>query len=104
MSGGQWMSVVPGQTTVMVKLHEFESPLESTAVHLTVVVPQGKRSFGDGKQLTVGFGSQLSLALGTGYGTCTGLQSGLLTVMPAGQVMDGGTVSMTNTWKQHWVR
>ena len=72
-------------------------------MQVTVVVPQGKPLVGT-SQVTVGFGSQLSFTVGVGMGGNTGLQSGLLTVMLPGQVIDGGVVSMTVTGKQHCAR
>ena len=65
ISGGQRISVPP-QITVTLKLHLFSLPTKSTAVQTTVVVPQGNLPVVDGVQVTVGLGSQLSVAVMSG--------------------------------------
>src|SRR6266481_2910476 len=57
MSGGQVICGLLLQMTVTLKTQRLLLPEESTAVHVIVVVPQGK-ALGMGVQLTVGFGSQ----------------------------------------------
>jgi len=74
-------------------------PLASVAVHVTVVVPTGKPDPDSGEQVTVGEGSQLSVAVAA---KLTGTSK--LTLHPmamlAGQVMAGGSVSLTVTVKE----
>jgi hypothetical protein len=77
---------LPSQITLTLKLHLLVLPVASTAVQLMVVTPHGNR-FGAGKgvQVTVGLGSQLSVAVTTGSATATGWQLLLTTVMSPGQ-------------------
>jgi hypothetical protein len=98
MFGGHWMAggIVP--STVTVKLHALLWPLASVAAQFTVVVPSENNDPDAGVQATVGFASQVSLAVGL---KLTGVPStpAHWTVRFAGQVIIGGVVSTTVTVK-----
>src|SRR5947209_6722515 len=95
--------ICPGrQITVTVKLQLALFPAASTAVQLIVVAPQGNTlGVGEGEQVTLGLGSQLSVAVTMGRATGTGWQLVLITVMFVGQTRVGGVPSLrTVTVKQ----
>jgi hypothetical protein len=84
--------------TVTVKLQVAVLPDASVAVQVTVVVPTGKHDPDGGLHATVTPG-QLSLAVGGAKVTTThgSLIVAVLAVMLAGQVIEGGCVSLTVT-------
>jgi hypothetical protein len=89
-----------GQRTVTVKWQHSVFPALSLAQQVTVVMPTGKLNVGGGLQTTES-SWQLSVAVGNGYPTMTGLQFSLNTTMLLGQVITGGIVSgCTMTSKQ----
>jgi len=86
ISGGQVICGLPSQMTVTLKLHLLVLPLASIAVQLMVVTPHGNTfGAGEGVQVTVGLGSQLSVAVTTGRVMATGWQLLLTTLMSPGQ-------------------
>jgi hypothetical protein len=62
MLAGQAIVGAVTSSTVTVKVQLLLLPLVSVAVHVTVVVPSEKVLPEEGVQLTVGLGSQLSVA------------------------------------------
>ena len=63
MLAGQVIVGAVGSSTVTVKVQLLLLLLVSVAVHVTVVVPSEKVLPEEGVQLTVGLGSQLSVAV-----------------------------------------
>jgi hypothetical protein len=100
ISSGHVMTGASVSWTVMVKLHVLVFPAASVAVSVTVVVPFGKKLPEAG--LAVTKAPQLSEAVGAGKFTTAPHWFGLFeTVMFAGHVMVGGSVSTTVTLKVH---
>ncbi len=85
--------------TVTVKEQVAVLPEASVAVQVTVVVPTGKQSPDGGVQLTVTPG-QLSVAVAVKVSTAQHKPGSLVSVMLAGQVTVGGSVSLTVTMKE----
>jgi len=85
-----------------VKLHVAVLPDASVAVQFTVVVPTAKQDPDAGLHTVVAPG-QLSLAVGGGKVTAAhgSLIVAVLAVLLAGQVIEGGCVSLTVTLKVH---
>ena len=83
-------------TTVTVKPQLVVLPLASLAVQLTAVIPVGKGLPEDGVQITVTFGSQLSVAVVTNRTTVPEVLVHSATRF-GGQVIAGGVVSVTLT-------
>ena len=92
MTGG----VLSTLLTVTVKEHVDVLPVLSLAVHVTVVVPTAKQAPLATLHVTVGLGSQLSVALGitkVAAAHVAVLLQSISTTILAGQVITGGLLS-----------
>lgn len=87
--------------TVMAKVHEFIFPEASSAVQVTVVLPTEKRDPDGGLQAKVTPG-QLSVTVG--FGKLTDIGKLLVIDMLEGQVICGGSTSLTVMAKVHEAR
>jgi hypothetical protein len=83
--------------TVTVNMQVFELPDASTTVHVTVVTPLAKADPLAGRQLGVPTPEQLSLTVGANVTTAEQTLGSVLLMMGAGQVIDGGCVSLIVT-------